>query len=76
MPTYHFEPLDEGAEVGVLLEVGNESRLHALSCTFDVHTGPVHLGKVHPLQVPQTPEENLRDRELQPASGYFYAPAV
>lgn len=56
---YHFKPLDQSAEVGVLLEVGDESGLNSLSCTFNVDTRPVHLGEVHPLQVSQTPKQNL-----------------
>lgn len=49
MITYNFKPLDKGAEVGVFLVVGDESRLHSLAGTFDVHTGPVHLSEIHPL---------------------------
>lgn len=65
MTKYHFKPLDKGAEVGVFLVVGNEGRLHSLSGTFDVHARPIHLGQVHPLQVPQAPEQNLRVGEVQ-----------
>lgn len=59
MMTHHFKPLDEAAKVGVLLVVGNEGRLHSFPSTFNIHTRPIHLGQIHPLQVPQTPEQNL-----------------
>lgn len=42
--TYNFKPLDEGAEVGVLLVVRDEGRLHSLAGALDVHARPVHLG--------------------------------
>lgn len=61
MMIYHFKPLDKGAEVGVFPVVGDEGRLDSLSGTFNVHTRPIHLGQIHPLQVPQAPEQNLRD---------------
>lgn len=57
--THHFKPLDEGVEVGVLLIIMDQGRLHPLPCTLDVHSRPVHLGQVHPLQVPQAPEQHL-----------------
>lgn len=65
MIKYHFKPLDKCAEVGVFLVVGDEGRLYSLSGTFNVHTRPIHLGQIHPLQVPQAPEQNLRDGEVQ-----------
>lgn len=61
MMKYHFKPLDKAAEVGVFLVVGNEDRLHSFSSTFNIDTRPIHLGQIHPLEVPQTPEENLQD---------------
>lgn len=61
---YHFKPLDKGAEIRVFLVVGDESRLHSLPGAFNVHTGPIHLGQIHPLQVPQAPEQNLEGRHL------------
>ena len=63
MIKYHFKPLDKRAEVGVLLVVGDEGRLHSLSGAFNVHTRPIHLGQIHPLQVPQAPEQNLTGEE-------------
>ena len=59
MITYNFKPLDKGAEVGIFLVVGDEGRLHSLAGTFDVHTRPVHLSEIHPLQVSQAPEQHL-----------------
>lgn len=70
MMTYHFKPLDERAEVGVFLVVGNEGGLHSFPSTFNVDTRPIHLGQVHPLQVPQTPEQNLQD---EPDGGFSFA---
>lgn len=58
---YHFKPLDKGAEVGVLLVVGNEGGLHSFPSTFNIDPRPIHLGQVYPLKVPQTPEQNLWD---------------
>lgn len=57
--THHFKPLNQSAEVGIFLVVLNERWLNAFPCTLDVHAGTVNLSQVHPLQVPQAPEENL-----------------
>lgn len=57
--THHFKPFDEGVKVGVLLVIMDQRGLHSLPCTLNVHSWPVHLGKVHSLQVPQTPEQHL-----------------
>lgn len=59
MIKYHFKPLDEGAEVGVLLVVGNEDGLNSFPSTFNIDPWPIYLGQIHPLKVPQTPEQNL-----------------
>lgn len=63
---YHFKPLDKGAEVGVLLEVGDESGLNSFPGTFNIYSRPVHLSKVHPLQVSQTPKQNLQEKQFNP----------
>lgn len=60
--THHFEPLDQGAEVGVLLVVLDQGGLDAPAGALDVHAGPVDLCQVHALQVPQPPEEDLDGR--------------
>jgi len=65
MIQYHFKPLDQSAEVGVFLVVSNEGRLNSLSCTFNVHTRPIHLGEIHPLQVSQAPEQDLKVKGLK-----------
>lgn len=57
--THHFKPLDESAEVGILLVIVDQGRLHPLPCTLDVYPWPVHLGQIHPLQVPQAPKQHL-----------------
>lgn len=66
--THHFKPLDEGAEVGVLLVIVDQGRLHPLPCTLDVYPRPVHLGQVHPLQVSQAPEQHLGGGRGEPRS--------
>lgn len=71
MTQYHFEPLDKSAEVGVLFVVGDEGRLNALPCTLNVHTRPIHLGQVHPLQVPQAPEQNLQRSKMYMLSNFL-----
>ncbi len=50
--TYHLKPFDQSAEVGVFLVVLDEDRLHAFTCTLYVHTRPIHLSQIDPLQVP------------------------
>lgn len=50
--TYHLKPFNKGAEVGVFLVVLDEDRLHTSTCTLYVHTGPIHLSQVNPLEVP------------------------
>lgn len=57
--THHFKPLDQGAEVGVLLVIVDQGRLHPLPRALDVYPWPVHLGQVYPLQVSQAPEQHL-----------------
>lgn len=65
MIKYHFKRLDKSAEVGVFLVVGDEGRLYSPSGAFNVHTRAIHLSQIHPLQVPQAPEQNLMDRKVQ-----------
>lgn len=63
--TYHFEPFDQGAEVGVLLVVLDENRLHAFPCALDVHAWPIHLSQIYSFQVSQAPEQDLHEERTK-----------
>ena len=50
--THHLKPFDQSAEVGVFLVVLDQGRLNTSTCTLYIHTRPIHLSQVNPLQVP------------------------
>lgn len=60
LPTHHVHVFDQLSEVGVLFVGHDHLRLHLLASTFNDHLGLIHLKQVHPLQVPQAPEQDLK----------------
>lgn len=50
--THHLKPFNQCAEVGVFLIVLDEGRLHTSTSTLYIHTRPIHLSQINPLQVP------------------------
>ena len=57
--TDHVNIADQLFEVGVSLVALDLFRLQLSSCTLHLHQGALHFKQLHPLQLPQTPEQHL-----------------
>ena len=59
--SYHVYGVHQNREVGVFLEALDHRGTQTPPCTFYKHLRPVHSQQLHPLQLPQTPEQHLEE---------------
>ena len=74
--TTHFYKLDRFGEIRVLFVIRDDARAHSPSGDLNVDARLIDSGQLHPLQVSQTPEQDLQTTlglEMESICSSFYA---